>query len=333
MKAHGHRVFLIMLLMVFFVTAFATVDASAVTVDFQYKLANFSGIVPYLWAKLAADEVRKEVYVYDPRERDIRIFGETGMELFRFGEEGEFASTTDLAVDEEGDIYFLMPRYGNAVIKRCNFRGEPISDIALKGLPEEYARFRPEYMEYNRGKFYFADPEGLFIVVTDREGRFEKGYDILSLFNIDELGERKKEKIKKRYDPAVVNDITGFSVDIKGNMYFTIATFFSAFRLSPDGTLESFGQPGSAAGKFGVVGGIAADDLGNVYVADKLRSAVLIFDRKLNFITEFGYRGPRKDNLIVPVDLVVSRDGRLYVSQAAFQGVSVFNLSRGRTAR
>ena len=53
---------------------------------------------------------------------------------------------------------------------------------------------------------------------------------------------------------------------------------FSAFRLSPGGEVAQFGRPGSGPGKFGVVAGIAADEAGYIYVADRLRSVVLVFD-------------------------------------------------------
>lgn len=328
-----HKCSMMLTTALFLIAASTTVSATPVSIDFQYKLANFSGIVPYLWAKIVTDEVNNDVYVFDSRERDVRIFGETGMEIFRFGEEGELSSITDFAVDEEGFFYFLLPRYGNVLIKRCNFRGEHESNIRLQGVPEEYKGFVPEYMKYNKGNFYLVDTEKLIIMVTDHEGRFNKGYDIVNLFNIDDLDERTLRQVKRRHDPSIINDITGFSVDNRGNMYFTMATLFTAARLTPEGTLQLFGTSGSTPGKFGVVGAIAADDMGNIYVADKLRSAVIVFDKQFNFLTEFGFRGPRAENLIVPGDVEVSRNGKIYVSQAAFKGVSVFNVSLGRNAR
>jgi DNA-binding beta-propeller fold protein YncE len=110
-------------------------------------------------------------------------------------------------------------------------------------------------------------------------------------------------------------------------MYFTVPTLFIACRVSADGKLESFGTSGGARGKFGVVAGIESDESGNIYIADRLRCVVLIFDRDFNFQTEFGYRGPSRHNLVVPDDLAVDAgSGKVYVSQAANLGISVFQV-------
>ena len=63
-------------------------------------------------------------------------------------------------------------------------------------------------------------------------------------------------------------------------------------------------------------------------VVDKLRCVVMVFDADFNFLTEFGYRGTRPENLIVPDDVVVDRKGRLYVTQGRMRGISVFALER-----
>ena len=72
--------------------------------------------------------------------------------------------------------------------------------------------------------------------------------------------------------------------------------------------------------------GIVADDRGYIYVADRLKSAVIIFDKNFKFLHEFGYRGRKSYNLIAPNDLDLDNQGRLYVSQLASIGVSVFNV-------
>ena len=51
----------------------------------------------------------------------------------------------------------------------------------------------------------------------------------------------------------------------------------------------------------------------------------LVFNKDLNFVTEFGYRGFGPGSLIVPSDVVAGPDGRIYVSQAGNRGVSVFS--------
>ena len=66
--------------------------------------------------------------------------------------------------------------------------------------------------------------------------------------------------------------------------------------------------------------------MGYIYVADRLRSVVLVFDPSFRFQTEFGYRGDRPSSLIVPDDLAIDGKGNVYVGQAANRGVSVFRV-------
>jgi DNA-binding beta-propeller fold protein YncE len=54
---------------------------------------------------------------------------------------------------------------------------------------------------------------------------------------------------------------------------------------------------------------------------------VLVFDKNLEFQTEFGGRGGQPGNLIVPNDMDIDSSGRLYVAQAGNRGVSVFSVS------
>ncbi len=317
----------------------AVVSASAstaqLTASYEYNLADFSGPIPYMHAILARDNVSNEVYVMHRAKKNVRIFGETGMEIYRFGDEGEFAGAADLAVDDRGDIYILNrpDKPGTFRITQCNFRGEPQAEFMIQGIPEEFAGISPVFMEIVNEKIYFADPGLLAIIVADLRGNFVRGYNVQeSLKELEEgdQAEKKTDSETGRKLKPVDTDFTGFNVDSRGNMYFTIATIFAAFRLSPDGTLESWGKPGSTPGSFGVAAGIATDDMGYIYIADKLRCVVIAFDSNLNYTTEFGFRGYGPKNLIVPNEVEVTRDGRIFVAQAASRGVSVFTVSYGR---
>jgi hypothetical protein len=101
---------------------------------------------------------------------------------------------------------------------------------------------------------------------------------------------------------------------------------FKACVISADGTLRSFGIKGSAPGKFNVVSSLAVDDKGFYYVTDILKSAVLVFDKDFRWLKEFGYRGNRPGSLFSPVDIAAG-GGRIFVSQYARKGVSVFKIT------
>ncbi len=303
-----------------FFFAYISHDAkAAVETSFLYNLSNINGPIPYSWAKISVDQERNEIYAVGLEPRHIRVFNEEGMEIYRFGDDyGRLGLVIDVAVKKDGNILAIVRKGLDSAIILCNFRGEPISELELKDLPPEFSPLSPDRIFYLQERLYLLNSTSMKIVVTDTNGLFQQGFDIRSL--VEPL---LRDKKKIRGDA----DVGGFSVDHKGNMLFTIPTLFLAFKLSPEGELIRFGQPGSAPGRFGIVGGIVADDNGNYYVADRLRSVVIIFDKNFNFLSEFGYRGFRKHNLIAPKNLALDSKGRLYVAQVRRRGVSVFKIT------
>jgi sugar lactone lactonase YvrE len=272
------------------------------------------------WAKLAVDPTENEVYALRPGINDVRIFDGHGMEVYAF--EG-FLSARDITAGDDGDILILTKRYGTSTIHRCNYRGEKLSQITLKNVPEAFSTSAPDRLSYRHGALYLVDSERLTVIVANADGSFVRGHDVKAMLwelsNADE-DEDAAEDLQEI-------SITGFDVDEDGNVFFTIATLFAAYRLTPEGELWSFGRPGSGKGKFGVASGIAAANTGHVLVADRLRCVVLVFNHELVFEGEFGYRGRNPSNLIAPDDVAVDGDGNVYVSQAANRGVSVFKLT------
>ena len=283
---------------------------------FLYYLSNFEGVISSNWAVVQVDRRRDEIYVLDPRDQDIRVFNEKGMEIYRFGDDGSLGTMLDVAVEDDGNILVLTRQASRTSLRRCNFRGEPLSVLPLRGLPEAFRPFAPSLLAYRQGRIYLLDSAAMRIAVFDDKGIYRQGQDLARLIGLED-------------DKRAETEVGGFSVDKDGNILFTVPVLFSAYRLAPDGTLQGFGRPGSAPGKFGVVGDIDSDDRGYLYVADRLKCVVLIFDQDLTFVTEFGYRGPQPRNLIGPKNLAVDAHDRLYVSQLAGRGISVFQLVHG----
>lgn len=290
------------------------------TASFRYPLSNFTGPVPSQWAKLAVDPERNEIYALNQYQNDIRIFDEHGMEIYSFGE--EFVSATDIAIGDDGDVYVLTKSHAASTLHLCDYRGEPTSEIELKNLPAEFSSFRADRLVYAQGVLYLVDSGRLLVAVVDSDGSFKRGHDLDATLKQLTVGD-KRTKEKRLADISM----HGFDVDKNGNMLFTVPTLFSAFRMSADGELEGFGRAGSGPGKFGVTGGIVADAEGRIYVSDRLRCVVLIFDENFEFQSEFGFRGDRPSNLIVPDDLAIDNNGNVYVAQAANRGVSVFSVT------
>ncbi|MBW2543216.1 MAG: hypothetical protein JRF15_14115 [Deltaproteobacteria bacterium] len=297
------------------------------TASFQYPLASFSGPVESLWARLAVDPERNEIYTLRQRNNDIRIYDEHGMEIFVFGE--GVGSATDITVGNGGDLFLLTRGYQTATVQLLNYRGEHVADIPLKNVPRDFAGIVPDRIQHQNGLLYLVDSNEMKVIVVDEAGRFEKGYDLgraIKPFIPREKARRELSATDWRALQLNNIDLNGFTVDAQGNLFFTVPVLFRAFKLSTHGELTDFGKAGSGLGKFGVIAGIATDEFGYVYVSDRLRSVILVFNSDLVFQTEFGYRGNLPSNLIVPDDLAIDGNGNLYVGQAAYRGVSVFKV-------
>ena len=298
-----------------FLTGTILVPADArggVNEQYLYNLSDFHGMVPYDSPRIFIDSERNEVYVL--YKNSVDVFNDSGMEIFRFGYEAESNNVIDLTIDDRGDILVLSYQGSNYRVVRCNYRGEPGEAMVFTGIPKEFASLMPSRLVLRKGRLYLADASAMKIIVTDGNGQFLQGYDLVSVLQLKEQDRNN-------------TGITGFSIDQDGNILFTIPVLFSAYRLSPDGALASFGQPGSSPGKFNIVGGIAADRHGNYLVTDVLKSVIMVFDQDFRFVKQFSTYGTGPGELIGPKDLYIDTRDRLYVTQGRKRGVSVFRLA------
>ncbi len=296
-------------------------NAYGFTVYYLYKLANFSGGIPYSFGtRLALDHQTGEVYVIS-NDR-VSIFNARGMETYQFGEASGLGSISDLVVKKDGGIITLSYGAGRGYfLGYCNYRGELERKIWVSGLPSSFPSFQPGKLFLKGGRLYLADLTHLFVAQVNEKGVCLKTWDLNRIMGWDKLKDAAGNLMK----PGSVGAF-GFDMDNKGDMYLTIPTSFRAFKVTPGGKVSAFGQGGDGPGKFGVASGITVDDRGYIYVTDRLRCVVLIFDKNLEFVREFGYRGYGPGGLIVPTEDVIGRDGTLYVSQGANRGVDVFKM-------
>lgn len=299
-------------LIVFVVMGISIPVTANVKATYIYSLSNFTGKIPYSNTKICVDKERGEVYVI--YKNAVQVFNQAGMEIYHFGEDLDVGRILDLAVDQNGDLMLLAIKDSKGLLMRCNYRGEPISRIELKNLSPEFSGFVANRLIYHDGSLYLASNGGMKIVIADLQGNFKEGYDLIPLLEL-------------REDDRANMEIFGFSVDRDGNILFTIPVLFRAFILSNGGRISWFGKPGGAPGKFNIVSGIVRDREGNFLVVDRLKSAVMVFDKNFDFRTQFGSRGFRPGDLFVPDDIAIDSNDRVYVTQGGKRGVSVFKLS------
>ena len=311
-KYRSFTLFILFIILAFSISTVGICAAESVRGGYLYNLSNFTGPIHHNnGAKIFVDKERAEIYVL--YQNSIRVFNGSGMEVYRFGDDLDLGYIVDGAIDRDGNILLLNYGTSGFEITRCNFRGDPIGKMEIKNLPTEFSDSSPNRMVYFEEKLYMISLTGMKLIVTDSDGNFKEGYDLFSFLELEE---------KQRAD----YEISGFSIGNDGSILFTVPALFKAYVISPDRKLASFGRPGASPGKFNIVAGIVKDNKGNIVVVDKLKSAILVFDKSYNFLTEFGYRGNKGGNLIAPDDIAIDNQNRIYVTQAANRGVSVFSL-------
>jgi hypothetical protein len=288
----------------------ALVATAALRTAFAFHLADSGGPLPLSWPSLTWDAAAGELYAVDRSAGAIDIFNRSGMLVFAFGDDSALGVVEGVAPLDNGEIVVLTWKSGAWSLVLCNFRGEQKARIALQGLPASFRDFRPTALRTAGNKLYLADALALRVVVVELDGTVSAAHDLHALLQISPKHEG--------------NDLRGFNVAPDGSILGTVPGLFLAFVLRPDGTLRTFGKRGSAPGGFNIIGGIAADERGNLYVTDALRAVVMVFDERLEFAGEFGYRGPGDENLLSPND-VAAGGGRVFVAQS-LGGVKAFDV-------
>jgi hypothetical protein len=287
-------------------------------VSYLYRLSSFSGTVPYNDARLHADEEHGEILAV--AGNTVRVFNGAGMEIYKFDSDPVAGQMVDVAAVSGGDLVLLVypqapaPGVPTWSLVRVDFRGVPRGRVPVTGLPPETEGMRPDTIFFRDGRLLLVDRAQWRAVAAGPEGSVQKVWDLQALSGLPE-----KERGR--------NDMGGVNLDPKGALLFTVPTIAKAFVLPLDGKPRVFGRSGSAPGSFGIPAGIAADEMGRLFVADRGRGVVMVFDPQLELLTEFGNDdGPA--GLSRPGDLLCA-GGKLYVTQSRDRGISVFRIAGG----
>ena len=287
-------------------------------ITFGHVLADFNGPVRMGQARVAIDRATAEAIVAEGR--DVRVFNDVGMQVFGFRTSPRLGAVLDLTAIPGGDIVTLavdletpgdQPR---VAITRHDFRGVPEAEIELNGLPPGLSGFLPNRVFFSLNRLWFASTTDWLVVVALPDGTVERALDIAKIIGIADEDRDQQE-------------ITGLTVDDAGRLLLTCSVQFRAFEISAAGALlGTWGEPGSDPGMFAIVAGIARGAKGRIFVADKNRGVVLVFDAGYRFLTEFGGDPGEGGVLGLPSDVFVDGRGKAYVTQIGRRGVWTYDI-------
>jgi sugar lactone lactonase YvrE/TolB-like protein len=88
---------------------------------------------------------------------------------------------------------------------------------------------------------------------------------------------------------------------------------------------QSWGRQGLGSGDFVKPFGIAADGLGNIYVADTYNNRIQVFDNSGTFLKAWGQKGTGFGSFVTPYDVAVDGEGNVYVADTGNYRVQRFD--------
>ena len=88
---------------------------------------------------------------------------------------------------------------------------------------------------------------------------------------------------------------------------------------------QSWGRQGVGSGDFVKPFGIAADGLGNIYVADTYDNRIQVFDNTGTFMKAWGQKGTGSGSFALPYDVAVDGEGNVYVADTGNYRVQKFD--------
>lgn len=288
-----------------------TATAAVESARFLYLLSDLNGSLPFNTVMMRVDRQHDELYLYEQSIQAVRVFNTTGMEIYHFNTSDYPGRFLGLFPTDQGELLILTNNSGVLTLITCDERGKPKSSRIITSATDR--EFHPDLFIGQGDRLYLADRARMLVVVCNQKGEEQQIYDIAA----------RLEMTDAQRDDA---GLTGFNVTPQGEILFTVATEFLAGRIALDGAMRTFGSKGSTPGKFNIVGGIAADDAGNIYVAETLRCTIIVFDGLGRFLQQISQRGETPDKLIGPDEITVLND-RIYVSQMRARGVSVFRIA------
>jgi DNA-binding beta-propeller fold protein YncE len=227
------------------------------------------------------------LYVADVTARRVMVYDGDGHFLRSFGNDKILQRPSDVAVNPEGTIAYVVDTGGVETTNHSVYRfdaqtGELLGHIGTRGTAAGEFNFPLQATVARDGTLYVVDSGNFRVEAFAPDGKYLSSFGSVGRF------------------PGQFARPKGIATDAAGNIY-VIDTAFGNFQIfNKQGELLMFiGERGEAGypGKFMLPAGISVDEDGRIYVVDQFFRKVDVF-RPIELAPDQGYAGvpdPNRD--------------------------------------
>ncbi|MDJ1485988.1 SMP-30/gluconolactonase/LRE family protein [Cytophagaceae bacterium YF14B1] len=258
-----------------------------------------------VYGNMAIDK-QGNVWVTDGGNSRIQIFDTNGKFLRTIGplivDNKPSDAFGNIVIDQDGNMWLAM----DDRIAKFDANGTLLLTVGSSG--KEDGQFRSIY-------HLFIDPEGKLWVAdsgNNRVQQFDASGKFLQKFELPAPADGENSHI--------------FSINVDRNGNRWIVNGKSLQKFDNKGVLLfRMGAEGTLAGQFKAPKGIAIDDEGNVWVADRDNNRIQKFDAKGNFLLTVGSAGSGIGQFKNPRGLETDKAGNIWVADTDNYRVQVFD--------
>jgi DNA-binding beta-propeller fold protein YncE len=287
--------------------------------------------------RAVATDADGDVYVAERGNNRIQVLTRTGAFVRMWGSEGsgpgQFRQPAGIAVNAEGHVY-VADTY-NYRIQVFASDGTFLRTWGSKGTgPGQFHDPKaldgkgpgPEGIAVDRnGIVYVTDPWNHRVQMFTSDGLYLREWSHLP----GPCGQFSTPEAIGLCKRSYLNAPSGVAVDRNGNVFVvntglsTNLGMFYVQKFTPGGELvRVWGADGSGPGQFEMPTGVAVDEDGSFYVADRGNNRVQKFDADGRFATQWGAIGD--GGLRQPTAIAVDEHGRVYVAEPTSSRIQVF---------
>ncbi len=258
-------------------------------------------------SSVTLDRATGELCIVDDASRTLDVFDARGLHRFRTDRTSRLSMPRSACLDAEGGFVLTdsAPERGRT-IRKLNFLGEPLAYEPERPRDD----WSPVHLSIAAdGNYLTVDMKGLLAKHDAATGAL--------------LWSRALE------DPSWERaDLVGRPVEAPdGRIYVPHAGVGHVLFVAPDGSASDwFGEKGTKRGELAFPAGVAFAPNGLILVVDRMKHAVLAYDSRHKFVTEFGRAGFAPGDFYFPQSVAADANGTVWVAEGFEGRVQVYHL-------